>query len=248
MRRPRTNLVAELTDTLRREILENRLSPGDRLPTESALGASAGVSRTVVREAVASLKAEGLVETRQGAGAFVLELPPRAGQPRIEHATAEDILSVLELRLAIEVEAAALAAERRTEADLAALRQALADFDTARRAGNDGLEADANFHRALAAATQNPRFHQYLEELGEFAFPRRHLPEAVRDTMVLKDDLTLVAREHETIYEAVAAGDGATAARTMRLHLGGSRARYTARMRARAPAEPETAKRRGRGA
>src|SRR3954471_17552606 len=71
-RQPRTNLVATVTETLRREIVEGRLKPGDRLPTDAALGASAGVSRTVVREAVASLKAEGFVETRQGAGAFVL--------------------------------------------------------------------------------------------------------------------------------------------------------------------------------
>src|SRR5690242_3328561 len=87
-REPRVNLVATVTDTLRREIVEGRLQPGDKLPTEAALGASAKVSRTVVREAVASLKAEGLVETRQGAGAFVLAAPkrlPAAGE--VEAAT-----------------------------------------------------------------------------------------------------------------------------------------------------------------
>lgn len=225
----RTNLVPALADVLRREILDGRLQPGERLPTEAAIGDSAGVSRTVVREAVASLKAEGLVATRQGAGAYVLGAPDRLRSvDRIESATIEDIVSVLELRLAIEVEAAALAAARRNEADLAQLRQALSEFAAQRRLGRSTLEADARFHRALAAATRNRRFVGCLDSLGEFAFPRRHLPQLVRARAEADDRLDLAEREHRAIYDAVAAGDAAMAASGMRLHLGGSKVRYEA--------------------
>jgi DNA-binding FadR family transcriptional regulator len=230
----RTNLVPTLVDVLRREILEGPLQPGERLPTEAAIGVSAGVSRTVVREAVASLKAEGLVATRQGAGAYVLATQSHlASATSIEAATVEDIVSILELRLAIEVEAAALAAARHRDGDLTAMRKALTDFSTQRRAGRSTLEADARFHKALASATRNARFAGCLESLGEFAFPRRHLPNAIRAQAEADDRLDLAEREHRAIYDAVAAGDAAMAASCMRLHLGGSKLRYAALARER---------------
>src|SRR5690606_15581682 len=90
----RGNLVAMPAESLEREIVEGRYRPGDQLPTESAMAAGAGVSRTVVREAVASLRAAGLVETRQGAGAFVLPHVRRPGLPGIERNQLEDIIAV----------------------------------------------------------------------------------------------------------------------------------------------------------
>lgn len=231
-RERRTNLVSALAEALRQEIADGRLQPGDRLPTESALGASAGVSRTVVREAVAALRAEGLVETRQGAGAFVLASASRSSWAgSIENATVEDILFVLELRLAIEVEAATLAASRRTAKDLEMLKQALDEFSRLRQEGGDTLQADAKFHEALAAATHNPRFVGCLKDLGEFAFPRRHLPASIRNTAASEDQLQIAEREHRAIYDAIAAGDGTIAAMAMRVHLGGSRVRYASLMR-----------------
>lgn len=224
---PRTkNLVAMLAETLEREIREGRLSPGDRLPTEAALSASAGVSRTVVREAVAALKAAGLVETRQGAGAFVLQPPARlGGLGPIERATVEDILSILELRLAVEVEAATLAAARRTPEDVAALDAAIAAIAADREAGGDAVASDLAFHRAVAAATRNPYFGRFLDQLGELALPRRRLLPAARFGA---DYLALVEREHRAIRDAIAAGDTTLAGAAMRGHLAGSRARYAA--------------------
>jgi DNA-binding FadR family transcriptional regulator len=248
VRERRTNLVGALTEALRQEIADGRLQPGDRLPTESALGASTGVSRTVVREAVAALRAEGLVETRQGAGAFVLAPTTRGNWAgNIENATVEDIISVLELRLAIEVEAATLAATRRTDKDLEVLKQALDEFSMLREQGGDTLRADAKFHEALATATHNPRFISCLKDMGEFAFPRRHLPPSIRNTAVSDDQLLLAEQEHRAIYDAIAAGDGTIAAMAMRVHLGGSRVRYASLMRERSSEttaeEPASAKR-----
>ncbi|CAH1696691.1 Predicted D-glucarate or D-galactorate regulator, GntR family [Hyphomicrobiales bacterium] len=248
MRERRTNLVGALTEALRQEIADGRLRPGDRLPTESALGASAGVSRTVVREAVAALRAEGLVETRQGAGGFVLA-PTNRGDwaGNIENATVDDIISVLEIRLAIEVEAATLAAMRRTEKDLEVLKQSLDEFSMLREQGGDTLRADAKFHEALAAATHNPRFISCLRDMGEFAFPRRHLPSSIRNTAVSDDQLLLAEQEHRAIYDGIAAGDGTIAAMAVRVHLGGSRVRYASLMRERpsetTPEEPAGARR-----
>jgi DNA-binding FadR family transcriptional regulator len=220
------NLVAMLSESLEREIREGRLGPGDRLPTEAALAARAGVSRTVVREAVAALKASGLVETRQGAGAFVRQPRPLlAAIGMVERATVEDILSILELRLAVEVEAAALAAERRRDEDVAALDAAMADQAASRAAGEDGVAADLAFHRALAGATGNPYFGRFLDQLGELALPRRRLLPA---GSYGEDYLMLVEAEHRGIRDAVAAGDAAEAAIAMRLHLAGSRNRYAA--------------------
>jgi GntR family transcriptional repressor for pyruvate dehydrogenase complex len=218
------NLVAMLSEVLEKEIREGRLGPGDRLPTEAALAASAGVSRTVVREAVAALKAAGLVETRQGAGAFVRTPPPSFGPvPGIEKATVEDILWILELRLAVEVEAASLAAIRRKPADIETLDAAIAAMTRANREGADGVPADLAFHRALAAATGNPYFGRFLDQLGELALPRRRL---LPNASFGQDYLALVEREHRAIRDAVESQDSALAAAAMRGHLAGSRARY----------------------
>jgi DNA-binding FadR family transcriptional regulator len=224
----RGNLVSMLTESLEREIREGRYRPGDQLPTESRLATTAGVSRTVVREAVASLRAAGLVETRQGAGAFVLEgSRPLTTLPRIGRHDLEDIIAVLELRLAVEVEAAALAATRRSDEDLARIDRALDHFDTNRRLDTTGLDSDLDFHQSLAAATKNPYFGQFLSGLGRSAVPRSRLKRDGRDVKNLDDYLRFVQLEHRAIRNAVEARDAALAAAAMRAHLAGSRSRYS---------------------
>ena len=228
----RTNLVSALVAAMEREIAEGRLKPGDRLPSETVLAASAGVSRTVVREAVAALRAARLVETRQGAGAFVLSPMPRLTvQSGVQRATVEEILAMLELRLAVEVESAAIAASRRTDADIAALDAAIAALQAERSAG-EGINADLAFHKALAAATKNRYFIDFMAQLGELAFPRRHLSRAAIDLGGMQPYLLLVEAEHRAIRDAVAAHDGALASATMRGHLAGSRRRYAALIKA----------------
>src|SRR2546421_11755065 len=107
-----TKLSRGLFDQLADEIKSGRLSPGERLPTEQELTRAARVRRTVVREAVAALRAEGLVVTRQGVGAFVSAEPQRAPF-RIDPERMQslgDILNVIELRFGVEIESAGLAA------------------------------------------------------------------------------------------------------------------------------------------
>ena len=132
------------------EIRSGRLAPGARLPTEQELMAAMGVSRTVVREAVAALRAEGLVTTRQGSGAFVAadasRVPFRIDPDGLS--SIGDVLEVMELRLAIEVEAAALAAERITPERLRPIARALRAIEAAIRRGEGAVNEDFAFHRA----------------------------------------------------------------------------------------------------
>jgi DNA-binding FadR family transcriptional regulator len=226
--RPPANLTGALVHRLAAEIRGGRLPPGARLPTEQELMREAGVSRTVVREAVAALRAEGLVITRQGVGAFVAE-HPGAGVFRLMPTEAEglqQVIQVLELRLALEVEAAGLAADRRNAAALAAMSAAERDFAEAVASGGDAAEADYATHRAIFAATGNPFFLRLLDVLGRHAIPRRALGLVERGEAERRAYLDQVAREHRAVIAAVTAGDAAAARDAMRAHLEAARERY----------------------
>src|SRR5215211_1192980 len=166
-RRART-LAHDLVDSLGDRIRDGRLAPGIKLPTESAFMAEFRVSRTVVREAISKLQAAGLVETRHGIGTFVVG-PDDGSTFRIgreQLATLRDVVAMLELRIGVEVEAAGLAAQRRTPENLAAMRQALDEFSEAVEAGRDAVSADFQFHLEMMRATQNPHFANLMVTLG----------------------------------------------------------------------------------
>ncbi len=152
-RRPRT-LALELVDALAERIRDGRLATGDKLPTEAAVMAEFGVSRTVVREAISKLQASGLVETRHGVGTFVLGMGEQAGfriAPE-QMATLNDVIAVLELRIGVETEAAGLAAQRRTAQNLAVMRAALDEMAAAVEGGQDAVQAEhESIYDALAA-------------------------------------------------------------------------------------------------
>ncbi|GAA4340894.1 FadR/GntR family transcriptional regulator [Variovorax defluvii] len=215
-----------LVDDLGEKIRNQQLRPGDKLPTESAIMQAYGVSRTVVREALSKLQAGGLVETRHGIGTFVL--PPRAaGMFRLEAsdlATSVDVLAVLELRISLETESAGLAAGRRTEAQLAALREALDDFERNVAEAGDTVAPDFRFHMQIAQATGNPYFADIMSHLGTNIIPRTRIP-AIRNHDPRGEYLSRVNREHEEIYAAIARRDPESARAAMRIHLTNSRER-----------------------
>jgi GntR family transcriptional repressor for pyruvate dehydrogenase complex len=224
---PPANLTSELVRRLASEIRAGRLNPGDRLPTEQALMRQAGVSRTVVREAVSALRAEGLVTTRQGVGAFVTD-PASRGQVRIapeEMCSLADVLQVIELRIAIETEAAGLAAERRDLASMERIETAAVAFAAAVDAGESAVMQDLDFHRAIFAATGNGFFPRFLEFLGPILIPRQ----TVRTQMEGAHRATYlrgVREEHARIAAAIVAGQPLAARSAMRRHLSASRDRY----------------------
>lgn len=226
-RRPRT-LALELVESLGDRIRDGRLAPGDKLPTESALMAEFGVSRTVVREAISRLQAAGLVRTRHGIGTFAVELGD-ASVFRIapeQLATLHDVVAMLELRIGVETEAAGLAARRRTADNLAAMRAALADFAQAVEDGRDAVAADFQFHQEISRATQNPHFGNLMATLGTMIIPRARLDP---DSPVASDErrayLRRVNAEHGSILDAIESQDVEAARAAMRTHLANSRER-----------------------
>lgn len=223
--RQRTTAVVE---RITAEIAAGKLAPGARLPTEQEMMTAFGVSRTVVREAVAALRAEGLVVTRQGSGAFVTA--DAGHRPfRLDRASSRSlpqVLEVLELRRAVEVEAAALAAKRGTAASHRRIQQAHRRFEQAVERGEPAIREDFAFHRSIAQATGNPQFLHFLEFLGGYIIPRQ----SVRDGGMSADDhaayLTRLIEEHARICTAICERRPADASIAMREHLQRSSERY----------------------
>jgi GntR family transcriptional regulator, transcriptional repressor for pyruvate dehydrogenase complex len=226
-RRKARPLALELVDALSARIRDDRYPAGARLPTEAEIVAEFGVSRTVVREAISKLQASGLVQTRHGIGTFVLGLGDsaafRVAPEQLE--TLQDVIAVLELRIAIETEAAALAAQRRTEEQLARMREALDAFAAAVDEGRDAIGPDFMFHQEVARATGNARFVDLMSALGTGAIPRARLSAAVERSEEQKAYLQRVNLEHEGIFDAIALGDAEAARAAMRTHLANSRER-----------------------
>lgn len=226
---------ASLTEMIR----GGALQAGDKLPTESEIMATQGVSRTVVREAISSLQAAGLVETRHGIGTFVKEVPKNANFS-IDPATIttiRELLALLEFRISIETETAGLAATRRSAAQLAEIRSALDSFRHNLEQGGDTAGADFRFHSQIAVATGNCHFIDIINHLGVSVIPRTRLNTAQFSHDQQSTYLDRVQREHEDIYEAIARGDSDAARAAMRNHLTNSRERLR---RAHEAAESET--------
>lgn len=227
---PRT-LALQLVDTLGERIRSGQIAPGHRLPTETALMAEHGVSRTVVREALSQLQASGLVETRHGIGTFALDGAESAAfriGPR-QMATLQDVIAVLELRIGLETEAAALAATRREDKHLATMRAALDAFESAVARGGDAVAPDFRFHSEIARATHNAHFARLLGTLGTRIIPRARLDTGARADAQAEASrrayLQRVNAEHESIYDAIARQDPDAARAAMRTHLANSRER-----------------------
>lgn len=200
------------------EIRAFRLVEGDRLPTEALLVQQFGVSRTVVREAVSRLKSLGLVESRQGSGAFVKAagfspLQFDAGSAVSKRA----VIQMVEVRRALEAEVAALAAQRRSPQDITQIQRAAVTLERAVKAGGDGVDEDVALHRAIADAAQNPFLISTLDYLRQF------LQGATRVTRANEarraDFAKQVQMEHHAIIDAIALGDGIKARKAAARHM-----------------------------
>jgi GntR family transcriptional repressor for pyruvate dehydrogenase complex len=226
LRRRGRSLAHDLVDQLSGEIRNGRWRPGDKLPTESEIMRAWGVSRTVVREALSRLQAAGVVDTRHGIGTFVREPSPSGtfGIDPSDIATAADVLAVLELRISLETETAGLAAQRRSDAQLAEIRAALDALERA-ETRDDAVAPDLRFHLAIAAATGNRYFEDIMGHLGATLIPRARINSPRIAMADLPQYLRRVNREHEDIHDAIARGDADGARAAMRLHLTNSRER-----------------------
>jgi len=220
-------LADRVTDVLLEKIRSGEFAAGDRLPSEAALALRFSVSRTVIREAVSRLKAEGIVATHQGKGTLIVG----AGQPaRFQIDVDTDgvvpaVLRVMELRSGLEGEVAALAAERRTAQQNADIQRALHAIDEAVAAGHSGVDEDLAFHNAIANATGNPL---YTSLLG---FLRQFLREAVTLGRMSEprfgDIKALLRDEHRAVAEAIDRQDPEGARDAARGHIANVAARIS---------------------
>jgi GntR family transcriptional repressor for pyruvate dehydrogenase complex len=228
------NLTADLAADLRNRIVDGVIQPGEKLPSENTLISEFGVSRTVVRSALTHLQAEGLVETERGRGSFALTPPadgpsPAPGSRAVS--SMEDRLQMLDFRIGVETEAAALAARNHTERQLKAAQGALEQFKASSGHPAHSMKADFEFHRAIAAASGNPFYTDCISALGQtmITMPRPRL--IASEDQDSPERFAQVVHEHSSIYDAIAEGDPAAAAAAMRLHLSNSRRRFTASAR-----------------
>lgn len=220
------SLTQQLFTRLASDITSGKLLPGSRLPTEQEMIVATGVSRTVVREAVAHLRAEGLVITRQGVGAFVAESVRRPFRIEFdEGSTLREVLNVMELRTGMEIEAAGLAADRAAPADLKKISDCFDAIDASINRGEMAVDQDFAFHCAIADATGNPQFRRFLEYLGRFIIPRQTI--WGRSAPILsRTHLDIFQKEHRQILQAIK-GKAVTKSRAaMREHLLNSRRRH----------------------
>lgn len=238
-----TSLSQRVVDGIFERIADGALKPGDRVPPEPVLMQEFGVSRSVVREAISRLQAGGLLRTQQGVGSFVLS--PKVELPPLQQTGTElkfqQKLAMLELRLSLEPEAAALAAQRRTTEQLSAMERALDDFDTQHTTGEATAEADYRFHELLAQATGNEYFSHVLRALSSATIPRQaaarrgggssasaSAAKAARfgeSSPELRAGKEITAQEHWAVLEAIRRGDAAGARAAMFMHLNNSRER-----------------------
>ena len=219
------NLPDEIAQQLRARILNESLAPGQRLPTEQELGAQFGVSRNVVREAIARLKLTGLVETRHGVGTFVCaDLAMRPFE--VSHddlLELSQLIHVHQLRVEIESGAAALAATHRTNAQLESLKLSLKRLESNSSDWEVASHSAVDFHLAIAHCANNPYF---VRIMGHLSHVIHNAVRTFRFRTVGTNRVEEIGDEHEQIVDAIARRDSAGARLAMRTHLENAMARY----------------------
>ncbi|GAA1900467.1 FadR/GntR family transcriptional regulator [Lapillicoccus jejuensis] len=206
-------LYEQVVDRLRAHAQEAGLTAGSRLPAERDLAARLGVSRASVAQAIVALEVQGLVETRHGGGVY-LRRDSLDGEPYGDLVTRRRLLpDVLDARDALETKLAALAAGRRTDADLAAMEDALRVMREQVAAGEPPEEGDRLFHGAVVAAARSRLLAAFYDEIRDRIAESRH--ESLRQPGRPEQSLA----DHEAVLAAIRRGDAAGAAAAMHEHV-----------------------------
>ncbi|MEG1799079.1 MAG: FadR/GntR family transcriptional regulator [Synergistaceae bacterium] len=213
-------LSSQISKLILSEIHSGHLKQGDRLPTETALAEKYGVSRTILREAIASLKNDDILESRQGRGLLVKNLSGRQAfrfSDVFETISMEEVNYFYEMRALLESEAASLAAVRKTDLDVCAINKALAEMEKAVASNSIGDTAHFNFNTAIAEASHNPVLIQFL------FFLQNKLHDLAKElrikTMTSPERAKIVLEEHRKAAEGILSGDPAAAKNAVMEHL-----------------------------
>ncbi|MBP2020041.1 GntR family transcriptional repressor for pyruvate dehydrogenase complex [Symbiobacterium terraclitae] len=215
-------IYQQIVDQISRMIRDGSLRPGDRLPPERQLAEEFGVSRAAVREALSALDLMGLIEVRQGEGTFVRAVTEEALVTPMALLVAmvrdEELgVDMVEVRAALEAEAAYLAAQRREPEDLVAMEEAIAEMEAALRTGDLAAEADWKFHHAIATASGNGVLLQIMRSLSETM--QESIVRFRTGLLRIPGMDTVLLAEHQGILDAIRDRDAKLAHDRMRAHL-----------------------------
>ncbi|ANZ40892.1 GntR family transcriptional regulator [Lentzea guizhouensis] len=209
----KSRLYEQVLERLRAYVAEAGLKAGDKLPAERDLAASLGVSRASVKQAIVVLEVQGLVEARHGGGTYLVRdtLDVEPVEQLVERR--KRLPDVLEAREAMETKLAELAAERRTEAELEAIRAALDFMRDEIAAGGFGVEGDRRFHAAVTAAAHSSLLADFMKTIAT------QITESRTESLRQPGRPSRSLAQHTAIYEAIAAGEPKKAATAMRRHV-----------------------------
>jgi GntR family transcriptional regulator, transcriptional repressor for pyruvate dehydrogenase complex len=209
----RKPLYEQLVEHLRAYVVEAGLSAGDRLPSERELSERLGVSRASLRQAIVALEVQGILEVKHGDGTFLrsarMDTLPIAQLADLKRRLPD----ILDAREAIEVKLAELAAERRTESDLAALDAALVEMQQEIDSGTTGEQGDHDFHQSVALAAHS----EVLARM--YALLLKDIELLSHETVDQIGQPKTLLEQNRRISDAIAAGDGLAAAAAMKAHL-----------------------------
>ena len=214
----RPSLADQVYDQLLAKILDEEYPVHSRLPAEEVLAQSFGVSRPIVRTALSRLRDDGIVQSRRGSGSYVLRRPDRQLISFVPLESLSDVQRCYEFRIDVEGAAAAWAARRRDNDDLAAMENAFTVLEEAYQQNALGVEADQMFHLAVARASKNPFFSSVLASLGQqIAFGVKLSRSLTMLDVPVRQDLVLA--EHRAVLEAITLKQPEVAGASMRNHI-----------------------------
>ncbi|MBC9782910.1 FadR family transcriptional regulator [Heliobacterium chlorum] len=210
----------EVVDHIKDLIEERALQPGDKLPSERELAEMFKVSRTAVREASSALQVLGILEVRRGEGTFVSK-PRDFGKAEAlarilaaDHGTERDLQ---EMRIIVEVAAAALAAKRCGTTELDLINHSIRELRRAVWRNQSGVEADFQFHFTVIMAAQNPYLFRFMDYFSDII--RASIENHWKNNITTRDDCEAVLNAHQAICDAILQGDSVKARQLMHDHL-----------------------------
>lgn len=221
---PSPRRADQLCEWIFQEIATGHFPEGARLPSEVEIGRRFGVSRPVVREALARLSADGIIRSRRGSGSYVLCQPQQETPQFLRVTSIADLMRCFEYRIAVEGEAAFLAARRRLPNELRRIREAQQEVENSAFSGEISSEADLGFHCAVAEASGNSLFVQSLEMLRDsIAFGMDLSGKLSRWSPSVRQ--SVVCSEHRKVCSAIEAGEPENARMALRAHVEHARRR-----------------------
>ena len=209
----RTRLYEQVGEQITAWIAANGLAPGDRLPPERELATRLGVSRATLSQALVALEVIGVVAVRHGDGTVITRSPGRSRIVEAIRAHADRLPEIIDTRDALETKIAALAAERRTDEDLARIDDALVAMEADVASGGRGVEGDERFHGAVTTAAHSLLLARLMDEIGDLIRETRieslSQPDRPRNSLA----------GHRAVTRAIRDGDAAAAAAAMHAHV-----------------------------